>query len=60
VIDAISKYYQEINANIHRGVHTLSQLATDAYEISRGKIQTTSMLNFLMKCYLLLEPLELI
>jgi cysteine desulfurase/selenocysteine lyase len=36
VIDAISKYYQEINANIHRGVHTLSQLATDAYEISRG------------------------
>ena len=40
VIDAISKYYQEINANIHRGVHTLSQLATDAYEVSRGKIQS--------------------
>ncbi len=39
VIDAISKYYQEINANIHRGVHTLSQLATDAYEVSRGKLQ---------------------
>lgn len=39
VIDAIAKYYQEINANIHRGVHTLSQLATDAYEISRIKIQ---------------------
>jgi cysteine desulfurase/selenocysteine lyase len=39
VIDAISKYYQEINANIHRGCTTLSQLATDAYEISRGKIQ---------------------
>ncbi|OXB24175.1 cysteine sulfinate desulfinase [Flavobacterium tructae] len=39
VIDAIAKYYQEINANIHRGVHTLSQLATDAYEISRVKIQ---------------------
>ena len=39
VIDAVSKYYQEINANIHRGVHTLSQLATDAYEVSRGKIQ---------------------
>lgn len=39
VIDAIEKYYQEINANIHRGVHTLSQLATDAYELSRGKIQ---------------------
>jgi cysteine desulfurase/selenocysteine lyase len=39
VIDAISKYYQEYNANIHRGVHTLSQLATDAYEVSRKKIQ---------------------
>ncbi len=39
VMDAIEKYYQEINANIHRGVHTLSQLATDAYEVSRGKVQ---------------------
>jgi len=39
VIDAISNYYKTINANIHRGVHTLSQLATDAYEISRQKIQ---------------------
>ncbi len=39
VIDAISQYYSEINANIHRGVHTLSQLATDAYEESRLKIQ---------------------
>jgi len=39
VIDAITTYYQEINANIHRGVHTLSQLATDAYEASRTKIQ---------------------
>ena len=39
VIDAIATYYQEINANIHRGVHTLSQLATDAYEASRTKIQ---------------------
>ena len=39
VIEAITKYYEEMNANIHRGVHTLSQLATDAYEVSRGKIQ---------------------
>jgi len=39
VIDAITKYYEEINANIHRGVHTLSQLATDAYEEPRHKIQ---------------------
>lgn len=39
VIDAIAQYYSEINANIHRGVHTLSQLATDAYEVSRNTIQ---------------------
>ncbi|MDV6167791.1 cysteine desulfurase [Flavobacterium sp. DG1-102-2] len=39
VIDAISNYYSTINANIHRGVHTLSQLATDAYEASRQTIQ---------------------
>ena len=35
VIDAISEYYQETNANIHRGVHSLSQRATDAYEAAR-------------------------
>ena len=39
VIDEYANYYQKINANIHRGVHTLSQLATDAYENSRIKIQ---------------------
>lgn len=39
VIDAMARYYGQINANIHRGVHTLSQLATDAYEASRHKIQ---------------------
>lgn len=40
VIDAVANYYKTINSNIHRGVHTLSQLATDAYEMSRQKIQT--------------------
>ncbi len=39
VIDAIAEYYHTINSNIHRGVHTLSQKATDAYELSRQKIQ---------------------
>ena len=39
VIDAIVDYYSRYNANIHRGVHTLSQLATDAYEQARIKIQ---------------------
>ncbi len=39
VIQAIQDYYQNINANIHRGVHKLSQLATDAYEASRKTLQ---------------------
>ncbi|SDX59431.1 cysteine desulfurase / selenocysteine lyase [Lutibacter oricola] len=39
VIDSIVNYYTTINSNIHRGVHTLSQLATDAYEEARIKIQ---------------------
>ena len=39
VIDCIVVYYQNYNANIHRGVHTLSQEATEAYEASRKKIQ---------------------
>lgn len=39
VIDSIVDYYSKYNANIHRGVHTLSQLATDAYEQARNKIQ---------------------
>jgi len=40
VIDAIVNYYSTINANIHRGVHSLSQEATDAFEQARQKIQT--------------------
>ena len=39
VIDAISDYYKHTNANIHRGVHALSQEATDQYEAARQKIQ---------------------
>lgn len=39
VIDAIAKYYSEQNANIHRGVHTLSQEITTAYENARATIQ---------------------
>ena len=39
VIDAIVEYYTTINANVHRGIHTLSQLATDAMEQSRQKVQ---------------------
>jgi cysteine desulfurase / selenocysteine lyase len=39
VIDAIAHYYQADNANVHRGVHTLSVRATDAYESARLKAQ---------------------
>lgn len=39
VIDTIVDYYSRYNANIHRGVHSLSQEATDAYENARKKIQ---------------------
>ena len=39
VIDVIVDYYSNYNANIHRGVHSLSQEATDAYEGARMKIQ---------------------
>ncbi len=39
VIDALDDYYHDYNSNIHRGVHTLSELATDKYETSRGKVK---------------------
>lgn len=39
VIDAITNYYTNINSNVHRGVHTLSQLATDAFEETRKKLK---------------------
>ena len=38
VIDSLTRYYSAENANIHRGVHYLSQLATDAYEGARAKV----------------------
>ena len=39
VIDAIAAYYTGVNANVHRGVHQLSELATDAYEGAREKVR---------------------
>ncbi len=39
VIDTVSRYYETINANIHRGVHRLSEQATQAYEDARVKVQ---------------------
>ena len=39
VIETWEKYYKTLNANVHRGIHTLSQQATEEMEISRKKIQ---------------------
>ena len=39
VINSIVDYYRNYNSNIHRGVHTVSQEATDGYEGARIKIQ---------------------
>lgn len=39
VIESWTKYYETLNANVHRGIHTLSQLATEEMEFSRRKIQ---------------------
>lgn len=46
VIDSIVDFYSEDNSNIHRGVHTLSQLATSAYEESRLKVKEYLNANF--------------
>ena len=39
VIDALSDYYSNYNANIHRGIHTLAEEATAAYEASRVAVK---------------------
>ena len=39
VINSISSYYKTINSNVHRGLHTLSERATEAYEGSREKVR---------------------
>lgn len=67
VIDTINRYYEKENANIHRGVHYLSQISTDHYEAARKTIQahlnaaqeheiiftkgTTDGINLVAKCY---------
>ncbi|QDI93082.1 cysteine desulfurase [Salicibibacter halophilus] len=40
VIEALEDYYRRYNSNVHRGVHTLSSVATDGYEGARDKVQT--------------------
>lgn len=67
VIDAIVNYYTQLNSNVHRGVHHLSQLATDAFEVTRRILRpflnapheheiiftkgTTESINLVAQCY---------
>lgn len=67
VIDAIVNYYTQLNSNVHRGVHHLSQIATDAFEATRRKLRpfikaaheheiiltkgTTESINLVASCY---------
>jgi len=67
VIDAIMSYYTDMNSNVHRGVHYLSQISTDAFEVTRRKLQefinaahdyeviitkgTTDSINLVATCY---------
>lgn len=67
VLDVIEAYYQQDNANVHRGVHTLAERATKSYETARKKVQqfiqakstkeilftrgTTTSLNWVAKSY---------
>ena len=50
VIDAIINYYTHQNANIHRGVHHLSQVSTEAYEMARTTIQKAINAKFSHEC----------
>ena len=56
VIEALSDYYETINSNIHRGVHYLSQRATDEFESARNKVKTFINALIAMKLFL---PAEL-
>jgi cysteine desulfurase/selenocysteine lyase len=40
VIDAMDEYYRKYNANVHRGIHKLSEAATSAYELARKRVAT--------------------
>ena len=44
VLGAITDYYEKDNANVHRGVHTLAEQATAAYEAARERVRSLSML----------------
>ena len=55
VVEAVEKFYATHNANIHRGVHTLAQEATDLYEEARAKVAKFIHASSTKKCSLRVE-----
>lgn len=60
VIEALSHYYREMNANIHRGVYTLSEKATEAFENARCTVQTFLNAQFAKECIFVKSTTEAI
>ena len=56
VINSISDYYNNYNSNIHRGVHSLSEEATEAYEKARGKNRKTQLARLRVSPHLPVSP----
>ena len=52
VLEAVNHYYLQDNANVHRGVHTLAERATAAYEAAREKVRNLSTLHQPRRCSL--------
>ena len=55
VLETINRYYEQDNANVHRGVHTLAERATASYEAARETIGSLSMQDLQKKFSLLGE-----
>ncbi len=58
VIDSLVNYYQNNNANVHRGIYELSERATQQYEQARDKVQNSFMLKNVKKFYSLVAQLS--
>lgn len=60
VIDALSHYYTHLNANVHRGVHHLSEKATEAFDAARGAVQSFIHAPFAKECIFVRSSTEAI
>ena len=58
MIDSLVNYYQNNNANVHRGIYELSERATQQYEQARDKVQNSFMLKNGKKFYSLVAQLS--